>query len=87
MIITKENLKDRLKTTTAKIKFKKMDQTVREMSCTLSSQFLPEMKNLEGKKVKIKPENPDNITVWDLDKQAWRSFRVDSILDYSFQTL
>ena len=87
MTITKENLKDRLKSTTAKIKFKKMDQTIREMSCTLSSQFLPEMKSLEEKKVKIKPENADNITVWDLDKQAWRSFRVDSILDYSFQSL
>ena len=86
-MITKEELKERLKITTAKIKFQKMDQSTREMHCTLSAKYLPESKDFNEKKSKIKPENPDNITVWDLEKSAWRSFRVNSILNYSFQSI
>ena len=86
-MITKQELKERLKITTAKIKFQKVDQTTREMSCTLAPQYLPEMKDFSEKKTKTKLENDSNLTVWDLDKQAWRSFRMDSILDYSFQSI
>ena len=26
-----------------------------------------------------KKENPDTISVWDIDKNGWRSFRIDSV--------
>jgi len=86
-MINKEEFKERLKTTTAKIKFRKVDQSIREMSCTLSEKFLPEMEIKEDYTPKTKTDNPNNLRVWDLDKQAWRAFRVDSVIDYSFKSI
>lgn len=60
-----------------KVKFTKTDGTVREMICTLQESFtIP----YEKKTDKQKPENNDILAVWDVEKHAWRSFRVDSII-------
>lgn len=86
-MITKEELKEQLKNNIATIKFRKMDQTIREMSCTLSSNLLPSLETDKEYTPKIKTDNPNNVRVWDLDKQAWRAFRLDSIIEYSFKTI
>ncbi|MFZ9878419.1 MAG: SH3 beta-barrel fold-containing protein [Chitinophagaceae bacterium] len=60
-----------------KVNFTKTDGTVREMICTLQESFtIP----YEKKTDKQKPENNDILAVWDVEKHAWRSFRVDSII-------
>ena len=86
-MITKEELKEQLKNNIGTIKFRKMDQSIREMSCTLSSELLPVMENTKEytPKIKTKTDNPNNVRVWDLDKQAWRAFRLDSVIEYSFK--
>lgn len=84
-MIVKEEFKEQLKTHIAKVKFTKADQSIRKMTCTLSSQFLPETEISENYTPKIKTDNPHSIRVWDLDKQAWRAFRLDSVLEYSFE--
>ena len=33
--------------------------------------------------VKAQKNNPNIIPVWDLEKMQWRSFRLDSILQFS----
>ena len=86
-MITKEELKEQLKNNIGTIKFRKMDQTIREMSCTLSSKLLPPLEESKEYTPKIKTDNPNNVRVWDLDKQAWRAFRLDSILEYSFKNI
>lgn len=86
-MITKQELKEQLKNNIATIKFRKMDQTIREMSCTLSTEFLPLLENNKEYIPKIKTDNPNNLRVWDLDKQAWRTFRMDSIIEYSFKNI
>jgi len=59
------------------IKFTKTDGNIREMICTLQESFtIPYEKKTE----KQKPENNDILAVWDVEKHAWRSFRVDSII-------
>lgn len=85
--MTKEQLKEELKNNIAIIKFRKMDQTIREMSCTLSSKLLPVSQDEKEYTPKIKTDNPNNVRVWDLDKQAWRAFRLDSLLEYSFKSI
>jgi len=57
--------------------FTKVDGTERHMRCTLMEEYLPEHNSEDNKKVR--KENPDVVAVWDLDKNAWRSFRVDSV--------
>ena len=59
------------------VKFIKNDGSVREMICTLlESLAIP----YEKKTDKQKPENDEVLAVWDVEKHAWRSFRLDSII-------
>jgi hypothetical protein len=82
-MITKEELVKLLKEKVVTIKFKKRDNSFRKMVCTLSEDYLPEPEEvIEGKEKKTKKENPNTLPVWDLEKLAWRSFRVDSVVEY-----
>ena len=54
--------------------FTKKNGEERTMHCTLNETLLPETTGDSEKK-----ENLDVIVVWDTDKDAWRSFRVDSV--------
>jgi hypothetical protein len=80
---TKEELIKLLKEKVVTVKFKKKDDTIRKMICTLSKDYLPEFeKEIEIQNKKLKNDNPNTIPVWDLEKLGWRSFRVDSVVDY-----
>ena len=69
------NLVEVLKTDTVKLVFNKLDGTKRVMKCTQR----PEITNTP-----IKNGSNDNlITVWDLDKDAWRSFYLDKVIMWS----
>ena len=62
------------------VKFVKKDGTNRNMLCTTKLTLVPEraIKSEENSK-KVKPKNPDVAVIWDLQKDAWRSFRYDSV--------
>lgn len=58
------------------VTFTKTDGTERTMRCTLKEdKVVP----YEKKTDRVRAENLDVIRVWDLDKNEWRGFRVDSI--------
>ena len=80
-MITKEKLKQLLQKNVLEIKFKKIDGSERIMNCSLKQEIIPISENKTPKKVK--PENENVLAVWDLEKDAFRSFRVDSLIDYS----
>lgn len=75
-------LKELLKTSVVNVTFTKVDGTERQMVCTLAEEFLPEKKatTIEVENVKTKSDNI--FTVYDLEKEAWRSFRLDSVISY-----
>lgn len=82
---TKEDLVKLLKEKVVTVKFKKKDDSIRKMVCTLSEDYLPESEPeplTEGEVKKTKKENANTLPVWDLEKLAWRSFRVDSVVEY-----
>jgi hypothetical protein len=80
---SKEDLIKLLKSKVVTIKFRKKDDSIRKMVCTLSEDYLPEPEDIvEGKEKKTKKENPNTLPVWDLEKLAWRSFRVDSVVEF-----
>jgi hypothetical protein len=82
-MITKNELKDLLKKTVVTVNFKKKDDTLRKMICTLNEEYLPDVSNIEElDSKKTKKESPEAIAVWDLEKHSWRSFRIDSIINY-----
>lgn len=74
--------RDELKTTllggVCDIRFTKVDGTIREMRCTLKSDLVP---SPEHKPESNRTVNESVLPVWDLDKEGWRSFRIDSVID------
>lgn len=76
MLNTNE-IRDILRKDVATVTFTKKNGETREMICTLLEQYLPEV---NGNSV----FNDEIVTVWDLEKGAWRSFRTDSVI--SLQT-
>jgi len=78
--ITKEDVKHWLSDGIAIVTFEKTDGSMREMNATLQSSYLPEVKEQSTKKPR--KENPNVVAVWDVDKDAWRSFRIDSIKEF-----
>jgi hypothetical protein len=82
-MITKDEMIKLLKEKVVTVKFRKKDDSVRKMICTLSEDYLPEPEEVvESQEKKKKKENPNTIPVWDLEKLGWRSFRVDSVVEY-----
>lgn len=77
----REWLKSHLKMAPMVIVFTKKDGTEREMNCTLAEAVIvPHEKTTD----RVKEENLDTLSVWDLDKEAWRSFRLDSVISIKF---
>jgi ferredoxin-fold anticodon binding domain-containing protein len=77
----KEVLRNILNTQEVVIKFTKTNGENREMRCTLSEGLVPQY---EKKTERVKNANAEVQPVFDLDKQAWRSFRWDSVTEFSF---
>ena len=63
------------------VTFTKVDDTQRVMNCTLMEGHVPVAKTTETKSTRVQDDNV--ICVYDIDKKAWRSFRVDSVTSTS----
>lgn len=75
--LSKSNIINMLSTGIVNVKFTKLDGTIRDMKCTLAESII---KPHEKKTDREKKINEDIISVWDIDKEGWRSFRYDSII-------
>jgi len=62
------------------VKFTKVDGEMREMPCTLNEKHLPPR---ELKEEKTHKESNTSLSVWCMDKSAWRSFRIDNVISVS----
>ena len=71
----RKTLLEGLKKNVMKVTFTKVNGDERVMRCTLHDSVLPDQP-ISGIK---KKENMDVLSVWDLDNDGWRSFRLDSI--------
>lgn len=81
MNITKNTLQRLLKREVLEINFNKKDGTSRSMICSLKNEFLPKVEK-KTESTTTKKENLNTIAVWDIEKEAFRSFRIDSLIDY-----
>ena len=77
MELSKTNVMNMLHSGIVNIKFTKTDGSKRHMKCTLMDAFI---KPHEKKTDRDKKINENIISVWDVDKEGWRSFRFDSII-------
>lgn len=69
-------LKGMLRAGPVTVSFLKKDGSIREMNCTLEEGVaVPHEKTTD----RVKEQNDEVCPVWDIDKQAWRSFRYESV--------
>ena len=66
-----------------RVTFTKKNGDERVMECTLKTQYLPEITDSVGSNKEV---NPDVVNVWDLEKDGWRSFRLDSVRAFEIIT-
>lgn len=69
-------LKNMLREGIVLVTFQKKDGTERKMQCTLAESEIPNEKTPKGAG---KAKNNEALAVFDVENQAWRSFRFDSI--------
>lgn len=80
-ISERNNLVAALQRGTVQVTFKKIDtDEIRVMPCTLNPAVL-EAYEVKGSLKKMEPSS-DHYAVWALDKEAWRSFRVETVVSW-----
>jgi hypothetical protein len=75
------SLVEKLHTASAIVIFEKLNGERRTMRCTLMPEFLPESTSQVGEG---KEKSKEAAAVFDLDKNEWRSFRFDKLIDVTF---
>jgi hypothetical protein len=79
----RDKLLSDLRNNAIEVHFTKVNGENRAMRCTLMPRLLPEsyVKSLEEQESEkgFHNKNPDVIAAWDLEKAAWRSFKINSV--------
>lgn len=78
-MINIDKLHSDLKSGVATVTFTKINGDVRVMRCTLKEDMLPVVEHTQ----ESRKFSDEATRVYDLDKQAWRSFRNDSVKDWT----
>lgn len=70
------------------VEFTKVNGDYRKMNCTLNSSYLPEATKVDSDLIFDEKNNKskDNLSVWDIDANGWRSFRWNSLQGYSIES-
>jgi|TARA_B100000902_G_scaffold266289_1_gene252376 hypothetical protein len=76
----RSNVESLLKTGNGKFHFQKVDGSLRDMYCTLNPNVLPESGNTEPPS----QAKPGILTVFDIEKDGWRSMRYENVIGFKF---
>lgn len=79
--IFRDWIKSQLKFGPVTVTFLKKDGTERKMLCTLKPE---DVSTYEKKTDRVKTISEDTCSVFDIEKQEWRSFRFDSVTQIEF---
>ena len=84
MFYNKQVITQQLQQSVCEVFFKKRNNAIRQMICTLDPKQLPLTEMAQSLAVAPNqsptPAQENVIAVWDLEKMAWRSFRLNSII-------
>lgn len=79
LMISKTNIHRLLEEGIVNVKFTKKDGSERVMKCTLMDSIIKPYERKTEDRVKAQKENI--LSVWDLEKDAWRSINFDTIIE------
>jgi WYL_2, Sm-like SH3 beta-barrel fold len=78
--MTRDEIKSLLESGVCEVTFTKLDGTQRVMPCTLKQDVIPAATKADAASQKrVRELNNQVLIAWATDKNAWRSFRVESV--------
>lgn len=77
MEISRQEIIDGLSNNEGVVTFTKKDGSIRNMLCTRNFSVIPKESHPKGDTTRNVSESV--VTAWDLEKNAWRSFRVECV--------
>ena len=81
--ITRDGIISILKFDVVEVTFTKADGSERLMKCTLQKSIVPAATKTDPlSQKKVREVNEQVLPVWDIDKSAWRSFRVENVTNF-----
>ena len=82
-MFTRDGLIDMLRHNIVNVTFTKVNGDERVMKCTLQPTYIPNAPTQNGELVVEGTSTSNNVAVWDVDANGWRSFRVASVKSVS----
>jgi hypothetical protein len=82
-IFTRDGLIDILRHNIVSVTFTKVNGEERVMRCTLQTDHVPNASSQNGELVVEGKSTSNNVSVWDVDANGWRSFRIASVKNIS----
>ena len=82
-IFTRDGLIDLLRHNVVSVTFIKVNGEERIMDCTLQANMIPNAPTQNGELIVEGKNTSNNIAVWDVKAQGWRSFRIASVKNVS----
>lgn len=80
--LVRESMVETLHETICRVTFTKTNGEERIMYCTLNETMIPQLEVSDEQK-RTKKENPDVQPVYDVKAAGWRSFRWDSVKEFT----
>ena len=85
-MMTYQEYLDNLKGNVCEVTFNKVNGDQRVMTCTLKEEMLPPAKKDEPlTQKKVREINENVVSVWDVNAQGWRSFRVANVTGFEIK--
>lgn len=82
-MITRNEMIEQLQAQECRVVFTKVNGEQRDMMCTLMETVLPKAKKDEPlTQKKVRAINEATIVAWDVNKEAFRSFRVENVVSF-----
>ena len=82
-MLQKESIRGFLKTEVCNVEFIKKNGDPRVMHCTLVPEYIPTAVETTHSKPRNVSLDANLVTVWDIDVQDWRSFKLDSVKSFA----
>ena len=82
-MMTRNEMIEQLQVQKCRVVFKKINGEERDMSCTLMENVLPKATKDPLSQKKVRAVNEAVIVAWDVNKDDFRSFRVENVVSFS----
>lgn len=81
--MTRNEMIEHLQAQVCRVVFKKINGEERDMSCTLMENVIPKATKDPLSQKKVRAVNEATIVAWDVNKDDFRSFRVENVVSFS----